>query len=249
VSLLLPAALAALAALAPERALAAGSGEASACAPACSELPAMQRELLAQEFLQERFQKYLGYAIVPTPEMSADPEHPGKQVLESMIQATQRDAAAALTRHQQSAAGGGQSGTAAPAAGTTSACEIVLILPGGKQVPYDDGRYRRTHACWDAEFLLAHERQHVADCKAGKKILEDYHAFNESDVAAYGAGIRRLRELMAETAKRCHWQGSVNKTKPNPVDKADEPVVPTAADVAEILDALKKAPTPAGRRK
>jgi hypothetical protein len=217
------------------------------CAPKCAELPTMETELFNQEYLQARFKKYLTYDVVPVPGPTPDPDHPGKMVQENMIEAMQRDAQEALNRFMESPAGGGQKGAAAPGAGTSSDCVIHLYKPGGKMIAYDDASYRKSHKCWDAEFLLSHERQHVVDCKAGLKINDDYEAYAASDVRAYGAGVKKLRELVAETAKRCGWKGSTKKDKKNPVDQSDEPVVPTPADVNDILSALKTAPTPAGR--
>jgi hypothetical protein len=179
--------------------------------------------------------------------MAPDPDHPGQQAMESMIDAMQRSAREALTAYMQSPAGGGQKGTAAPAAGTSADCKLVLYTPAGKQVPYDDATYRKTHSCWDADFTLAHENVHVADCKAGLDINGEYESYAASDVRAYGAGVRTLRKLIAETAARCGWKGSTKKTKKNPVDLKDEDVVPTPSDVNELLDALKGAPTPAGK--
>ena len=70
-------------------------------------LPAMERELFNQEFLQDRFNRYMSYELVANPQMAPDPDHPGTQAMESMIAALQREAAAALTRYMRSAAGGG----------------------------------------------------------------------------------------------------------------------------------------------
>jgi len=206
------------------------------CKPTCSDIVPMQKELWGQEFLQARFKKYLDYDIIPSPEAAG----------ESMVEAMQHDAAAALSRYEQSPAGGGQKGNAAPAAGTAPDCTIKLYLPNHKTVPYDDAAYRKTHKCWEAEFLLAHEQQHVADCKGGAK-FDEYLGYAASDVRAYGVGVRRLRKLIADTAKSCNWRGSVNKDgsenveKKNPVDKQPEPVVPTPADVDEIINALSSA--------
>lgn len=220
---------------------------AAECKPACAELPAMERELFNQEFLQDRFNRYMSYELVANPQMAPDPDHPGTQAMESMIAALQREAAAALTRYMRSAAGGGQSGSAAPGAGTGADCKLYLYSPAGKQIPYNEDKFRQSHKCWDVEFTLAHEGQHVADCKAGKKINEEYESYIASDVRAYGAGVRALRKIIAATAARCGWKGSTRARKPNPVDREDQDVVPTPADVNEILGALKGAPTPAGK--
>lgn len=240
VPFLCAATLAAVTALSPARAGAAGPPE---CVPACAELPAMQQQLFQQELLQARFKKYLDYDIVPSPQMVPDPERPGKKVLETMIDAMQRDAAEALARHMASPAGGGTAGSAAAAAGTTDSCEIKLIQ-GEKVSAFDEASYRKTHRCWDADFLIAHEQQHVADCKAGVKINADYHSYAASDVRAYGVGVRALRRHIAGTARRCGWKGSTRPDRKNPVDQRDQAVVPTPAEVQQLVDALKS-----GRRK
>jgi hypothetical protein len=252
-TLALAAALAALAALAPGRAGAAGPSDAPQCKPQCSELDDMQKELFEQEFMQARFQKYLELDIVPNPQFVIDPQT-GKKVLETMIDAMQREAAEALSRYMGSPAGGGSSGTAAPAAGTTEECTIKVIQ-NGKASPWDDKAYRKAHPCWDADYVLGHEQQHVADCKAGAKIHKDYRVYAASDVRAYGVGIRSLRKQIAATAKRCGWRGSVRDdgteiiTGKNPVDGQDQQVVPTPAEVKQIVDALKTAPANGRGRK
>jgi hypothetical protein len=208
------------------------------CIPRCEELPAMERELFDQEYLQKRFQEYLEMNVVPNPEMVEDSDSKGGKRLESMIEAMARDAAQALTRDSQSPAGGGRKGQAAPGAGTSAECKLFVYVKG-KPKPLEEKKFRGERPCWDAEFVLTHEGQHVEDCKSGVKILDVYELYAASDVRAYGAGIRKLRELIAQTAGSCGWKGSTNKTKANPVDKKDEMVVPTPADVAEIVNALK----------
>lgn len=216
---------------------------AAECKPRCGELPAMERELFNQEFLQDRFSKYAKLDIVASPQNVPDPDNPGKTMVETMIMAMQREAAAALSAYMKSAAGGGQKGKAAPGAGTNEKCQKYTYLPNGKQIPFDEDLLRKKLACWDVDFTLAHENQHVADCQAGLQINSEYEAYAASDVRAYGAGIRALRSIIAETARRCGWEGSVNKRKKNPVDNKDEDVVPTKADADKLGGALKSAPS------
>jgi hypothetical protein len=230
------AAILALAAALPSRA-------GAECTPGCDELPAMQKALFQQEFLQERFQKYVTYDIVPSPELVVNPAT-GQKELETMIDAMQREGAQALQRCMKSPAGGGVEGTAAAGAGTTARCTIV-VTENGKSVPLVEAKYRKTHRCWDADYTLDHERQHVADCEKGHKITEEYLTYAASDVRAYGVGIRVLRRHIAATARRCGWKGSArddgteNATRKNPVDDQEQPVVPTPAQVQQIVDALK----------
>jgi hypothetical protein len=225
--------------------LAPATARSDECLPRCDELPAMERELFEQEFLQDRFKKYLDGDIIPEPQRRPNTDK-GEFVFESMVDAIARDAGEALTRHNASEAGGGRAGAARGAAGTDAACE-VYVLHGEKKTPYNDKVFRETHPCWETEFVLAHEAQHVSHCKKGLKIVEQHDLYSASDVVAYGAGIRKLRALIAETATRCGWKGSTRKTKPNPVDRKEQMVVPTPADVKEILDALKNAPAAARR--
>jgi hypothetical protein len=228
-----------LAAVATLAALAAPPmASAEECLPKCTDLPAMEKELFDSEFLQALFKKYVDLDRIPKP------TEPG----ESMIDAMQREARVGLDEFNGSPAGGGKKGASAPHAGTTEKCTLVLYVKG-KPTPYDDALYRRTHACWDADSLLVHELKHVAHCRAGLEIHSDFRLYAASDVQAYGAGARKLRALIAETAGRCGWKGSTRKTKPNPVDKIDVMVVPTPAEVKEIVDALKNAPTVAGKGK
>jgi hypothetical protein len=200
----------------------------------------MERELFQQEFLQAQFQKYaVGMTIIPNPQRVSDPDHPGKMVDETMIEAMQREAADALTGESASKAGGGKKGKAAAAAGTQPDCSVVVILPGGKKVPYNEAQYLKSHACWDASFLIAHENQHVADCHVSKTMFDNYAEYAASDVRAYGVGVRKLRELIHETASRCGVEGSSEDSKPNPVDKKPEQTIPTPDQVKSRLDALK----------
>src|SRR4051812_45370366 len=77
--------------------LARPAAAAPGCVPPCSDLRDMESALLQQEFLQARFKKYASFDLVPSPELVPDPDHPGKKVVESMIEAMQRDAREALT--------------------------------------------------------------------------------------------------------------------------------------------------------
>lgn len=202
----------------------------------CSDLPLLENELFEQEFLLQEFQKLLNNV----------PYDNVEQIQAAMQQK--------LDQWKSSPAGGGRGssgGTSHPSMGLdlndcqlTEYVKTTTTLPGGKRKTewkprkgdpkQIEDRYRKAVCKEIADFVMAHENTHKAQCDAagGNVDFNNMFTFAQMDVEAYAAGIQSLRDSISNLARQCGWQGSSRSTKK--VGGKDMPVVPTPADIATI---------------
>jgi hypothetical protein len=159
---------------------------------------------------------------------------------------------AAFNAYLNSPAGGGGGVGYAELGTDYDSCKLVLYVKDAKgknvidpktkkekTMPFDEKAYRAKNCKAIADYLLAHEKQHVADCTAEKRDISAWQVYAAADVRAYGAGIASLRKTVAHLATDCGWEGSTRATKNdeqgNPVS-----VVPTLDQVKTLALTLKK---------
>ncbi|MBL8700319.1 MAG: hypothetical protein JNK67_18230 [Alphaproteobacteria bacterium] len=215
--------------IAPARALSPGCDR-------CSDLADLYRELLEQEFLLRRFDRWIREQYFPV-------------TVEEMQRVALRDLNTAMSGDffgVLGAPGGGGSGdgatpVAAPAYGTdmsTKDCRLVEYTTGkdGKTTtrPVTPEDIRKKHCTPMAEYLIAHEGHHQQSCRAAwsqgkEKQLQSVGFFVQDDRDSYQAGVAVLRKHIAELARRCAWSGSTSAVKPDGTQ-----VVPTPQQVGDL---------------
>lgn len=210
----------------------------------CKDLPMLEQQLFQQEFLHDQFNDYVTHKVPTKP-----PDFKGDGTGRDYMIAT---VIKAFNDYLNSPAGGG-SGVGQAELGTDfDNCKLVLYVKGkdGKNVidpktkkektlPFDEKDYRQKNCKPIADYLLAHENQHVADCKSDPKDLSAWQNYAAYDVRAYAAGIKNLRSAIAQLAKECHWQGSNKNTKRMEND-VEVDVVPTPDEMKQLAKAVKK---------
>ncbi len=196
----------------------------------CSDLPGLYRELLDQEFLRNKFDRWISEAYYPR-----------------SIEAMQASAASALSAAMSGdlygvlkprGAGGSGSASAAPAFGTeTKNCGLIEYVKdrNGKTIerPVTPQQVRAKLCKPLADHTLAHEGHHQASCRSGK--LKTVEEFARDDRDAYRAGVAVLRAYIADLARRCSWSGSTAATRPD-----GSAVVPKPAEIFEIRSAVAR---------
>jgi hypothetical protein len=244
----------------------------------CEALSALEEQLFQQELLRDEFQKYASKEKFPVPPDGYTKVRKTPQGLEVSGTATDfmvDSVTAAFQAYLDSPAGGGSGGVGQAELGTdTDTCKLVLYVKGadGKNVrgrdgqpvtkPFDEKKYREDLACEPvADFVLTHERQHIADC-SGESLQavggarargidrNEWADFAAYDARGYQAGIASLRKSIAALAMRCGWQGSTNPTKPDgsstvptpeqAKDLGRRPTVPTKDQIKSLTDALRR---------
>ena len=113
---------------------------------------------------------------------------------------------AAFNAYLHSPAGGGGGSGQAELGTDFDNCKLVFYVKGKdgknvidpktkkeKTVPFNEDEYRSKNCKPIADYLLAHENQHVADCKSDPKDLSAWQNYAAYDVRAYAAGIKNLR--------------------------------------------------------
>ena len=193
-----------------------------------SDLPALYRELLDQEFLRNKFDRWINEAYYPI-----------------SIEAMQASAASALNAAMSGdlygvlkPRGAGGSASAAPAFGTeTKNCGLIEYVKdaSGKTVerPVTPQQVRSKLCKPLADHTLAHEGHHQKSCRDGK--LQTVAEFARDDRDAYQAGVTVLRAYIADLARRCSWSGSTAATRPD-----GSAVVPKPAEIFEIKGAVAR---------
>jgi hypothetical protein len=199
----------------------------------CKDLPRMEQELFEQEWLQREFYDYL--IEKKTPPKPA----PGQTAARALSGQVITD----FKNWRGSPAGGGRRGGGAALGMSWAKCELVSYKKG-KEVPFDEEKLRVRSCDEVADYLIAHERKHVEQCKRlhdpatplrrDPNTWMDYAHF---DVDAYGEGIKHLRKSIAEVARTCGWAGSTNPTK-KIVREQEVDVVPTMAEARRLAKAL-----------
>jgi len=131
----------------------------------CADLPALYRELLEQEFLRNRFDRWVREAYYPV-----SIEAMQSAAVSALDAAMSGDLYGVLAPPKSGGGGGG----AAPAYGTdtsSSACRLVEYVTGkdGKtsQRPVTPEQVRAKLCKPLADYTLAHEGHHQATCRAG----------------------------------------------------------------------------------
>jgi hypothetical protein len=204
----------------------------------CKDLPKLYRELLEQEFLRNRFDRWVKEAYYPV-SVSAMQEAAASQLGAAMQ--------GGLYGPLSPAGAGGGSGGAAPSFGTdlnNRNCPLVEYVKDAqgnqKQRPVKPEDVRSRMCAPLAEFVIAHEGHHQASCR--KAYGEGTNAqfgtqefVAKDDVAAYQAGIAVLRDHIAKLARNCGWSGSTNARKPD-----GTMTVPTPDQVAALKNATAK---------
>jgi len=210
----------------------------------CKDLPMLEAQLNQQQFLHDQFNDYLTYKVPTRP---ANYSGDGGS-LDYMIATV----LAAFNAYLNSPAGGGGGSGAAELGTDFDNCKLVLYVKGKdgknvidpktkkeKTIPFNESDYRSKNCKPIADYLLAHENQHVADCKSDHKDLSAWQNYAAYDVRAYAAGIASLRKSIAALAKECHWQGSNRNTKRMEGDMEVD-VVPTPDEIKNLANAVKK---------
>jgi hypothetical protein len=207
----------------------------------CSDLPMLEGQFFQQEFLRKAFEEYVNWKL---PSVPSGYEGTAKDFMVETI-------TAAFSQYLNSPAGGG-GGTAAAELGTDfDTCTLVFYVKDAqgrnvidpktkkpKSIPFDENAYRAKNCKAIADYLLAHENQHVADCKSQKRDLSSWLVYATYDARAYAAGMRNLRKSIAQLATRCGWEGSTHSTKKD-AEGSDAPVIPTPEEVKTLAHALK----------
>ncbi len=204
----------------------------------CSDLPRLYRELLEQEFLRNRFDRWVKEAYYPVS-------------VEAMQQSAADQLGAAmrggLYGPLKTDSGPGGKGGAAPSFGTdlnNKSCALVEYVKDaqGKQVqrPVTPEQVQKKLCAPMAKFVLTHEGHHQASCRAayaagGAAKFGTTEFVAKDDVEAYQAGIAVLRDHIAELARKCGWSGSTNARRPDGTS-----TVPTPDQVMELKNATKK---------
>ena len=204
----------------------------------CSDLPRLYRELLEQEFLRNRFDRWVKEAYYPVS-------------VEAMQQAAADQLGAAmrggLYGSLKPAGGGGGQGGAAPSYGTDlskKSCALVEYVKDAQgnqtQRPVTPEQVRKKMCAPMADFVLAHEGHHQASCQAayaaGQTAQFGTTEFvARDDVEAYQVGIAVLRDHIAKLARQCGWSGSTNARRPDGTT-----TVPTPDQVAELKNATRQ---------
>ena len=202
----------------------------------CADLPTLYRELLEQEFLRNRFERWIREAYFP---VSVDAMQ--RTATDALSTAMSRDLYGVLAPLKT--AGGSQ---AAPAYGTdmnTRDCGLVEYVKDAKgnatARPVTSDQVRKKLCAPLAQYTLAHEAHHQASCRASwaagdAKKLGSVEFFVQDDLAAYQAGIAVLREHIAGLAKKCSWTGSTGARKPD-----GTATVPTPAQITQLESHVK----------
>jgi hypothetical protein len=208
----------------------------------CEDLPMLEEQFFQQEFLRNAFNEYLVWKLPSIPK--------GSDV--SATQAMVDRVTADFNAYLNSPAGGGGGVGGAELGTDNTNCKLVLYVkgPDGKNVidpvtkkektlPFNEQEYRKKNCAAISDYLLAHENQHVADCKNDHKDLTQWRNYAAADVRAYANGIRNLRKSIANLARKCGWHGSTQKTKKDS-EGEDAVVIPTMAEAKALATTLKK---------
>jgi hypothetical protein len=208
----------------------------------CQDLPMLEEQFFQQEFLRQAFNEYLVWKLPPIP----------KNKDTSATQAMVDQVTADFNAYLNSPAGGGGGVGGAELGTDNDSCKLVYYVkgPDGKNVidpktkkektiPFDEKEYRTRNCAAISDYLLAHENQHVADCKNDHKDLSQWRNYAAADVRAYANGMRNLRKSIAKLASNCGWQGSTRKTKKD-AQGEDAVVIPTMDEARKLATTLKK---------
>lgn len=203
--------------------LLAGASAASAKAPKCdqcSDLPALESELIVQEAIYAKVRQYVrnetDYQLI------AESPEKLQEILEQVAD-------------QVSGGGDGGGGDAAPALTVdvgTKKCRMYL-LKDGKRKPFKKKALKKAYCGPVADYLFTHENAHRISCKQyWKDGRESEYAKTEfvaaDEMQAYWKGIVSLRRSIAALARRCGWEDSCAR--------------PLSAPVTLTLDAAEKVP-------
>lgn len=196
--------------------LLAAAGPALAKAPKCdqcSDLPALEGELIVQQAIYAKVRQYVrnetDYQLIT--------ESPEK--LQEILEEVAKDAA-----------GGGDDGgggNAAPALTvdvSNKKCRMYL-LKDGKRKAFKKKALRKAYCGPVADYLFAHENAHRESCKRyWKDGREAEYAKTEfvaaDEMQAYWKGIVSLRQSIAALARRCGWVDSCATPLSGPVSVA-----------------------------
>jgi len=208
----------------------------------CQDLPMLEAQLFQQEFLRKAFEDYVAWKVPAVPKGY---DGTGKDFMVETVTAD-------FNRYLNSPAGGGGGSGAAELGTDFDTCKLVFYVKDArgknvidsktkkeKTVPFDEKAYRAKNCKAVADYLLTHENQHVADCKAQKRDLSAWQVYAAYDVRAYAAGIANLRKSIAQLATQCGWEGSTRATKEDSEGKQVS-VVPTPDEVKKLAQVLKR---------
>ena len=203
----------------------------------CSDLPRLYRELLEQEFLRNRFDRWVKEAYYPVSVAAM------QQSAADQLGAAMRGGLYGPLKTDSGPAG---NGAAAPSFGTdlnSKSCALVEYVKDaqGKQVqrPVTPEQVHRKLCAPMAKFVLTHEGHHQASCRAAYSTgataqFGTTEFVAKDDVEAYQAGIAVLRDHIAVLARECGWSGSTNARRPDGTS-----TVPTPDQVVELKNATR----------
>lgn len=169
----------------------------------CSDIPKIERELAQQKAARDAFREFTYDAVGP------------RQTAAS-VEALQAAHAALFSQMMSGGKKGKGKGRRIVAGAALETdpndCTIYEVLPNGKKVPLDEGKYRKK-LCLFADYLIAHEQDHVRRCLyAHSQGLTSELGIPlnvaELEVKAYQAGIDLLEKQLAGLKSSCMVAGS-----------------------------------------
>jgi hypothetical protein len=196
----------------------------------CKDLPMLEQQLFQQEFLRDQFNEYV-IRKVPTRPADFQGDGTGLEYMRATI-------IAAFNAYLNSPAGGGGGSGQAELGTDFENCKLVFYVKGKdgknvidpktkkeKTVPFNEDQYRAKNCKPIADYLLAHENQHVADCKSDPKDLSAWQNYAAYDVAP----TRRDQNLRASPS----WPSATGRGRTAAEGRGGEDVdvVPTPDEV------------------
>jgi len=216
-------------------ALAAADGAPPPDCAKCSDIPKMERELAQQKAARDAFREFTYDAVGRMRQVSSVKE----------LQAAHAALFSELMNGGRKARGRGGRIVAQAALETDlNDCTIFEVLPNGKRIPLDQGKYHKK-LCLFADFLIEHEKDHVKRCKRAhaEGLVSDFgNPVNiaELEMRGYQAGIEMLESQLANLKSRCLVASSAPRSLPDQAlaSAADTPALQLESQL--IAGALRK---------
>jgi hypothetical protein len=179
--------------------------------PSCDDLPRMQRELREQQVARDAFREFT---------YDYQDRQTGMRRASSVKDLQAQHAALFRQKMSGGKSKGGGGVVAKPALGLVAPDCYLVEYQGDKEVPLDEKAYKEKN-CLFADYLIAHEKEHVKQCEFAKAngLFADWeNSVNaaEREVKAYQAGIDLLEDQIAKVKAGC----VVSTYAPAPSDEA-----------------------------
>jgi hypothetical protein len=179
--------------------------------PTCDDIPRMQRELREQEVARDAFREFT---------YDFKDNKVGMRRANSVKDLQAQHAALFKQMMGSGKSKGGGNVVAKPALGLVAPDCYLVEYVGNKEVPLDEEAYREKN-CVFADYLIAHEKEHVKQCEYAKAngLFADWEkSVNaaEREVKSYQVGIDLLEAQIAKLKSEC----VVSTYAPAPSDEA-----------------------------